>query len=386
MNIYILIFISIILYNLLQAEERKGKIVNQSAEFIKGNFWIYKDKGFPLNHYMPSGWMGDVSDMIINIGYSFDPSSGTTCTQIKYSAKGSQDAGWAGIYWRTWGNEPPRNIEGFNLSHKARKLKFWARGENGGEIIKEFRIGYSSDSFEESIGPITLTKKWKEYEIDLEGKDLSYISGGFAFIVEKASNPNGIVFYLDEIRFMHYNIIGRTATFIDNYFWIYKDKKSPLNHYYPSGWMGDYGDIKINDQYSIGLTSGTTCIRIIYAAKGSQDVGWAGIYWVDIGSHGSKYYGYDLDNVKRLKFWVRGERGGEVIKEFKVGGTQAYEITDSDTTNIGPIELTKEWKEYEISLMSKDLSLIYGGFAWIAEKASNPTGIIFYLDEIRFEK
>ena len=33
-------------------------------------------------------------------------------------------------------------------------------------------------------------------------------------------------------------------------FWVYKDRGTRENHFVPSGWMGDYGDIKINDQSS----------------------------------------------------------------------------------------------------------------------------------------
>ncbi|HIE36441.1 MAG TPA: hypothetical protein EYP89_04295 [Candidatus Omnitrophica bacterium] len=31
-------------------------------------------------------------------------------------------------------------------------------------------------------------------------------------------------------------------------FYIYADKNSPQNHFIPSGWMGDYGDLKFNER------------------------------------------------------------------------------------------------------------------------------------------
>ena len=34
-------------------------------------------------------------------------------------------------------------------------------------------------------------------------------------------------------------------------FYIYTDCFSRLNHYIPSGWMGDYGDLKINDKWML---------------------------------------------------------------------------------------------------------------------------------------
>ena len=61
------------------------------------------------------------------------------------------------------------------------------------------------------------------------------------------------------------------------------------------------------------------------------------------------------------------------------------EYSDSDTAGIGPVKLTKEWKQYTIDLTGKDLSYILGGFCWAASLDMNPEGMIFYLDEIRYE-
>ena len=49
------------------------------------------------------------------------------------------------------------------------------------------------------IGPVILTPEWKEYSIDLRGKDLSYISGGLAWSTNIEVNPQSCVFYLDDI-------------------------------------------------------------------------------------------------------------------------------------------------------------------------------------------
>ena len=51
------------------------------------------------------------------------------------------------------------------------------------------------------MGPVVLSNEWKKYEIDLKGLDLSYISGGFCFIIKRTENPDGCVFYLDDIRY-----------------------------------------------------------------------------------------------------------------------------------------------------------------------------------------
>ena len=49
-------------------------------------------------------------------------------------------------------------------------------------------------------------------------------------------------------------------------FYIYTDKNSPLNHFIPSGWMGEYTDIKFNDQAIDEVATGTTSIKITYTA------------------------------------------------------------------------------------------------------------------------
>jgi len=166
---------------------------------------------------------------------------------------------------------------------------------------------------------------------------------------------------------------------------IYSDKSSPGNHYIPSGWMGDYGDIKINDRWMENAHSGTTCIKIEYTPNRSQGAGWIGIYWQNPANNwGSKKSGFDLTGAKKLTFWARGEKGGEIISEFKMGGI-AGEFSDSDSAGIGPAMLTDDWKKYEIDLSGKDLSHIIGGFCFSANMDDNPEGFIIYLDELKYE-
>lgn len=167
---------------------------------------------------------------------------------------------------------------------------------------------------------------------------------------------------------------------------VYIDKFNTKNHYIPSGWMGDYGDIKIDDGCLTNPQSGKTCIKITYTAQGAQGAGWMGIYWQNPANNwGTQMGGYDLTGYKKIIFWARGEKGGETIAEFKSGGiTGAY--SDSDSTSVGPITLTPEWKEYTIDLSRLDLSYISGGFAFTAAARDNPEGFVMYLDNIKYEK
>lgn len=168
-------------------------------------------------------------------------------------------------------------------------------------------------------------------------------------------------------------------------FYVYADKGSPLNHFIPSGWMGDYGDLRIDDAFGQSPQSGKTSIKISYSGKATQGANWAGIFWQNPANNwGDKPGGYDLSAYKRLTFWARGTDGTEKINEFKVGGITG-DNGDSDAANIGPITLTKEWKQYTIDLSDKNLTHMVGGFCWSASRDENPNGFTIYLDEIRFE-
>lgn len=170
-----------------------------------------------------------------------------------------------------------------------------------------------------------------------------------------------------------------------NAFGVYMDRGSRQNHYAPSGWMGDFGDIKFTQNHKDSAYSGKSCIRIIYSAQGKQGANWAGMYWQwPPNNWGEKSGGYDLSGAKKISFWARGDKGGEQITEFKIGGlTGTY--SDSDSNSIGPIELTADWAQYEIDLSDLDLSYISGGFAWVTNAMANPEGCTFYLDDITYE-
>jgi len=111
---------------------------------------------------------------------------------------------WGGIYWLNPPNNWGSRKGGYNLTG-AEKLVFWAKGENGGEQIQEFTVGGIGYNYPDSdlvvIGPIILSSVWREYTIDLRGKDLSYVSGGFAWTTSENVNGESCKFYLDDIRF-----------------------------------------------------------------------------------------------------------------------------------------------------------------------------------------
>jgi len=168
-------------------------------------FYIFMDKGFSQNHYIPSGFMPNGNCISLDDTWRENCQAGKTCMKITFDVECSrQNQKWAGIYWLNPPNNWGKKKGGYNLTG-AEKLTFWARGEKGGEKIQEFTVGGITGDFSDSdtaaIGPVILSREWRKYTIDLRGKDLTYISGGFAWSTSEEANPDACMFYLDEIKF-----------------------------------------------------------------------------------------------------------------------------------------------------------------------------------------
>ena len=364
-------------------------LAEENAADVKKEFVVYADKNSRVNHYIPSGWMGDYGDIKMNDQSADNPHSGTTSIQFVYSGKRTQNNGWAGVYWQNPANNWGNKKGGFDLSG-MNKLTFWARGAKGGEVLQKVMVGGIKGTYPDSsvveMGPIELTDTWKEYTVNLSDKDLSYINGGFGWTTTADLNPDGATFYIDDIKFESDSALkpeGKKQEALPLY--VYSDRSSARNHYIPSGWMGDYGDIKYDGSSKEDPYLGDTCIKLVYNALKAQGAGWAGIFWQNPANNwGTVDGGFDLSKAAKLTFWARGAKGGERIEEFKVGGIMG-EFSDSDSAVIGPVILDKEWKQYTIDLKGKDMSYIIGGFCWSANVDNNPEGATFYLDEIKFE-
>ncbi|MDD5005419.1 MAG: hypothetical protein PHS93_02820 [Candidatus Omnitrophica bacterium] len=368
----------------IHREDFRGESLGDAKEFV-----VYLDKGDKQNHYVPSGWIGDYGDIKMNEGDMVNPHSGSTAIQFIYNAKKSNGQGWAGVYWQSSVNNWGSKIGGFDLSSMT-KVTFWAKGAKGGEVIQKFMIGGIKGEYADStlieFGPVELTNTWTQYTINVAGKDLSYINGGFGWATTADLNADGCNFYLDDIKFEADPAIKPQGRQPQNMpFYVYSDRGSANNHFVPSGWMGDYGDIKYDGASKENPYSGNTCIKINYCACAYQGARWAGIYWQNPANNwGNIDAGYDLSKATKLTFWARGAKGGEYIDNFKVGGIGG-QFGDSGMANIGPIVLNKEWTQYTIDLTGKNMTSIIGGFCWMANMDKNPQEFDFYLDEIKFE-
>jgi len=153
------------------------------------------------SRFFPSGWIGDGKHGTKYL--SLEPKNtdingeSRIALRIVYSAG---PEGWAGVYWQypdgNWGGQPGLSFVG------AREITFLARGVNGSEVV-EFKSGgirgQYSDSFEVSLGKVALTKEWKNYRIDLQGKDLSSVIGAFAWVAP-AARGGDLSFWLADMQ------------------------------------------------------------------------------------------------------------------------------------------------------------------------------------------
>lgn len=179
-------------------------------------------------------------------------------------------------------------------------------------------------------------------------------------------------------------------------FYIYRDAASPDNHFYPTGKMGDCGDIEINEAWNQNPYSGATAIRITYTPKGMgpnicsypAPCRWAGLYWLHPPDNWGKEAkwkgeGYNLTAFTRVRFWARADRPATL--EFKVGGIDGPYGDSLRPPRSRLAQLDTSWREFEIDLTGADLRHIIGGFCWVTSWVANPRPVTFYLDEIRFE-
>lgn len=180
-------------------------LISQGVRVIAGSVAI-KAPFCVHGYFFPSGFIGDgekgAEAIELNEQWTENCHTGPTCVRVVYHPLAK---GWAGVYWQypdsNWGDQPGRKIEG------AKKLVFWARGQQGEEEV-DFKAGGINapgkkyqDSFEKVLGPKKLTSDWQQFEIDLNGADTSSVIGAFAWTATKSANPQGLTFYLDGICF-----------------------------------------------------------------------------------------------------------------------------------------------------------------------------------------
>ena len=182
-------------------------------------------------------------------------------------------------------------------------------------------------------------------------------------------------------------LISLTAFVVGDEFAVLgQDPVNVSDVFYPTGRVGDLGNVTLDTASTNDPRSKPTCIKITYSARHPREKGWAGIYWqYPQNNWGNHPDGQDLTGRTRLTFWARGKRGRE-IAEFKVGGiTGNHPDSIQPLVSTGAIVLSNKWQQYIIDLTARNLSHVIAGFFWITKRNLNPDGCTIYLDDIQYE-
>jgi hypothetical protein len=169
-------------------------------------------------------------------------------------------------------------------------------------------------------------------------------------------------------------------------------KPFPLeSQYYPSGWMGDGedGKLAIRSEAATIEQKSTVVTRIEYK-HGNK--GWAGIYWQHPENNWGDKIGLSLAGAKRISFYARGERGGEIV-EFVAGSkdprNEGKPYPDRFKETTGKVPLSKNWTKYEIDLSkfsNQQLSSVVGAFAWVGSGGFDKEGrLVTYIADLKVE-
>ncbi|RYG68083.1 hypothetical protein EON80_12400 [bacterium] len=148
--------------------------------------------------YTASGYMGK-AEAIKMTETTENVHSGKNALKVQFNSNDN----WGGVVWQNPANDWGDKAGGWNLTG-AKKLTFWARGEEGGEEVS-FSYGLigadkpHSDSAKGETGKLTLSKEWEQYSLDLKGKNLAQIKTGFCWVIAADGKP--VTFYLDDIRY-----------------------------------------------------------------------------------------------------------------------------------------------------------------------------------------
>jgi hypothetical protein len=141
----------------------------------------------------------------IDLADRTEPASGATAIRIDIAFTAG---GWCGVAVASnagyWGERPG---DAFDL-RGARALVFRARGAAGGERIRIKAAVAGDQPFGDSAplpidsGWLQLSRDWREYRIDTDGRDLSRVITPFMMIANNKQNPGGsLTIFLDEVRY-----------------------------------------------------------------------------------------------------------------------------------------------------------------------------------------
>lgn len=189
----------------------------------RGDLYVYRDYALSDNHFTQKAKIfGTDGSLVHDMDENCQQGqyAGDSCIRCELEASGGDWGGWMFLNgYLPEGETTPRLNDGRQPAGVdltgATQLRFFAKGERGGEVIEFFTMGfgYNGDSGypeveypdtaeKQTFGQINLSDTWQEYTLSLEGLDLRRIANGFGFVVGGTwASMADNVFYLDEIRF-----------------------------------------------------------------------------------------------------------------------------------------------------------------------------------------
>lgn len=195
-----------------------------ALEESRGCLYVYHDFGATENHFTQKAKMfGSNGELVKNMdeNWQSNPYAGRSCIRCEIGTEGKDWGGWMFLNgYLPAGETVPRLNDGkqenagIDLAG-ATELRFFAKGESGGETVEFFTAGFGYDgewgnklvdypdsAKKQTLGFVTLTPDWQEYVIPLSGEDLRYICCGFGYVCSGTKTGNSTnIFYLDDIRF-----------------------------------------------------------------------------------------------------------------------------------------------------------------------------------------
>jgi len=160
-------------------------------------------------------------------------------------------------------------------------------------------------------------------------------------------------------------------------FYVYKDGKDMP--YIPSGLMGNYKAITVDNNNKEQTYSGESSIKISY----NQDYDWYGVGFVDPPNDwGEMLGGFNISGAKKFSFWAKASKKHIIatIGFGLIGKDKPYPDTAKESIEI---KLSTKWKKHTINLKKLDLSCIRSGLVLFSQSYGSPQDI--YIDDVVFE-
>src|ERR1039458_4980737 len=198
--------------------------LQQASDRFQHTIDVYSDADAAGNHFAARGEFDFRSAALVPAMDEIStgaPCLGITCITATFDPRVVPYGGWyflngtldptQSVPSANWGGVPNA---GYDLSG-ATTLQFWARGQNGGEVVQFFAFGvgnttaplqpFPDSSHKAALPFIALTTTWTLYQIPLAGLDIHYSLGGFGWVaqLQGQTNPSQpITFYLDNIQYI----------------------------------------------------------------------------------------------------------------------------------------------------------------------------------------